>query len=123
MGVTVEIDNGLRPDHHHSRSARRVCLWLWPAILEESCQTGGAVVEVRKHVANDPKCVELGWFCVPLADLMGIGVGSPRDIFQARAILLAASHTIQISKPTAAIFGCLNFNLTRAILMRSLRAL
>ena len=43
---------------------------LTPAILDESCLTAeiaAVVAEFRKHVANDPKCVELGWTCVPLA--------------------------------------------------------
>ena len=26
-----------------------------------------AASEQRKHIANDPKCQELGWACVPLA--------------------------------------------------------
>ena len=43
---------------------------LTPAILDESCSTAGiaaVTAESRKHVANDQKCVELGWTCVPLA--------------------------------------------------------
>ena len=37
---------------------------LNPAIIDESCSTAA---ESRKHVANDPKCFELWWTCVPLA--------------------------------------------------------
>ena len=40
---------------------------LTPAILVESCSTAGvaaANAESRKHDANDPKCVELGWISV-----------------------------------------------------------
>ena len=40
---------------------------LNPAILDESCSTAAVAAESRKHVANDPKCFELGWTCVPLA--------------------------------------------------------
>ena len=29
--------------------------------------TAAAASEQRKHIANDPKCQELGWVCVPLA--------------------------------------------------------
>ena len=42
---------------------------LNPAILDESCLTAevaAVAAESRKHVANDPKCFELGWTCVPL---------------------------------------------------------
>ena len=43
---------------------------LNPAILDKLCSTAGVAAvaaESHKHVANDPKCVELGWTCVPLA--------------------------------------------------------
>ena len=39
------------------------------AITEASAVVGAAAfaAELRKHAANDPKCKELGWFCIPLA--------------------------------------------------------
>ena len=43
---------------------------LTPVIPVESCSTAGvaaANAESRKNDANDPKCVELGWICIPLA--------------------------------------------------------
>eukprot|EP00731_Ephydatia_muelleri_P011203 Em0006g97a len=43
---------------------------LTPAVLNEAGMTAGAAAaasEQRKHIANDPKCQELGWVCVPLA--------------------------------------------------------
>ena len=43
---------------------------LTPAILAEASRRVGAAAEAaenRKHTANDPKCAELGWRCVPLA--------------------------------------------------------
>ena len=43
---------------------------LTPALLNEAGMTAGAAAaasEQRKHIANDPKCQELGWVCVPLA--------------------------------------------------------
>ncbi|KAL5470900.1 hypothetical protein EMCRGX_G028954 [Ephydatia muelleri] len=38
-------------------------------LARQVCQWGAAALEaeVRKHRANDPKCSELGWVCVPLA--------------------------------------------------------
>ena len=38
--------------------------------LNEAGATGGSAAgnaEARKHTANDQKCRELGWVCVPLA--------------------------------------------------------
>ena len=43
---------------------------LTPAVLNEAGMTAGAAAaasEQHKHIANDPKCQELGWVCVPLA--------------------------------------------------------
>ena len=31
------------------------------------CKSAAGKAEVRKHKANDPKCRELGWVCIPLA--------------------------------------------------------
>ena len=36
-------------------------------ILSEASVTAGSAAEQRKHIANDPKCNELGWVCIPLA--------------------------------------------------------
>ena len=46
---------------------------------EASVMAGSAALaaEQRKHNANDVKCSELGWKCVPLAQLwraMGVGI-------------------------------------------------
>ena len=31
------------------------------------CGSSALVAEARKHNANDSKCAELGWVCIPLA--------------------------------------------------------
>ena len=38
-------------------------------LKEVGARSGSAAgkAEVRKHNANDPKCTELGWVCIPLA--------------------------------------------------------
>ena len=39
-------------------------------VLSEVSVTAGSAAyaaEQRKHIANDPKCNELGWVCIPLA--------------------------------------------------------
>ena len=43
---------------------------LIPSILTAASLSEEAAAEeaeVRKHRANDPKCSELGWVCIPLA--------------------------------------------------------
>ena len=40
---------------------------LTPVFLKESSRFAGVAAlsaETRKHVANDPKCRELGWMCI-----------------------------------------------------------
>ena len=58
---------------------------LTPAILDEYCLAPGIAsiaADSRKHVANDPKCAELGWTCVLLAvETYGIGVLRPKRYF------------------------------------------
>eukprot|EP00731_Ephydatia_muelleri_P010281 Em0005g867a len=132
MGVTVEAGYGLTHDNSHSRPADvLVTRWekgllaalditvtspLNPAILDESCSTAGAAAvaaESRKHVANDPKCFELGWTCVPLAvQTYGNWGVEAQETSSRLASLLAASHSVSKSKATADINGCLNLTLT-----------
>ena len=102
---------------------------LTPAILDESCLTAeiaAVVAESHKHVANDPKCVELGWTCVPLAvETYGDWGREAQETFSRLASLFAASHSVPKSKAAADIYGCLNLTLkrsvARAILARGLR--
>ena len=85
LSVKVEAGNNLTPDHSHTRPAD-VLVQNWsrgrPAAfdicvtsplntltLSEAGVCAGAAAqagEVRKHSANDDKCGDLGWFCVPL---------------------------------------------------------
>ena len=102
---------------------------LNPVILDESCSTAGVAAvaaESRKHIANDPKCFELGWTCVPLAvETYGNWGVEAQEKFSRLASLPAASHSASKSKATADIYGRLNLTLTRsvarAILARGLR--
>ncbi|KAL5503591.1 hypothetical protein EMCRGX_G010564 [Ephydatia muelleri] len=133
MGVTVEAGYGLTHDNSRSRPADvLVTRWekglpaalnitvtspLNPAILDESCSIAGAAAvaaESRKHVANDPKCFELGWTCVPLAvETYGNWGVEAQETFSRLASLLAASHSVSKSKATADIYVRLNLTLTR----------
>ncbi|KAL5491653.1 hypothetical protein EMCRGX_G016985 [Ephydatia muelleri] len=135
MGVTLEAGYGLTHDNSRSRPADvLVTRWekslpatlditvtspLNPAILDGSCSTAGVAAvaaESRKHVANDPKCFELGWTCVPLAvETYGNWGVEAQETFSGLTSLLAASHSVSKSKATADIYGCLNLTLTRSV--------
>ena len=86
LSVKVEMGHGLSPSHSNSCPADilvqgwdrgrpaafdvTVTSPLTPAIMEETSALAGAaahIAETRKHSANDAKCEELGWVCIPLA--------------------------------------------------------
>ena len=74
----------------------------------ESCSTAGvaaANAESRKHDANDPKCVELGWICIPLAvEAYGNWGKEAQETFSQLASLLAVHHSVPKSKAAADIY-------------------
>ena len=92
---------GLSREHFNSRPADiRVQSWdrgnpaafditvaspLTPAALNEASISAGAaahVAENMKHAANDTKCQELGWACIPLGvETWKLGEGSAECIF------------------------------------------
>ena len=90
--------------------------------------TAGAAAaarEQRKHIANGPKCQELGWVCVPLAvETYGNWGRETHITFPRLATRLAICVSLLKSKVTADLFGRLSLVLTRsiarAILTRSL---
>ena len=109
MGVTLEAGYGLTHDNSHSCPADvLVARWekglpaaldttvtspLNPAILDESCSTAAVAAESRKHVANNPKCFELRWTCVPLAvETYGNWGVEAQETFSRLASLPAASQ-------------------------------
>ena len=85
IGVKVEVGNNLRRDHSKTRPAD-ILLPNWflgrtaaldvsitsplnPVSLLEagvSATAAAQATESRKHHANDPKCSDLGWVCVPM---------------------------------------------------------
>eukprot|EP00731_Ephydatia_muelleri_P003848 Em0002g24a len=86
LSVRVEAGYGLSSDHSNTRPADvlvqgwdrgspaaldiTVTSPLTPATLRDASSTAGAAAyaaECRKHTANDAKCQELGWACIPLA--------------------------------------------------------
>ena len=144
LGVKVEVGSRLTPDYRQTRPADvlvadwergRPAAWdvtvaspLTPAVLNEAGMTAGAAAaasEQRKHIANDPKCQELGWVCVPLAvKTYGNWSREAHTTFTCLATQLAICVSLLKSKVTADLFGRLSLVLTcsiaRAMLMRSL---
>ena len=73
-------------------------------------------IAAANHDANDPKCVELGWICIPLAVEAYWNRGKEaQEIFSQLAYLLAVHHSLPKSKAVADIYGCLNLTLTRSV--------
>eukprot|EP00731_Ephydatia_muelleri_P033819 Em0039g5a len=86
LSVKIEVGYGLSRDNANSSSADGLAqVWyrgkptvfdvtvtssLTPVTLSEASVAVGAAAfaaESRKHAANDAKCQELGWSCIPLA--------------------------------------------------------
>ena len=106
LGPQVEARSGLGHEGHRTRSAD-ILIPRWdlgkPAaldltvtstlnsstctLLETGVTSGSAALaaEVCKHNANDAKCSELGWTCIPIAEwrLMGAEVQKPCRLYHA----------------------------------------
>ncbi|KAL5473551.1 hypothetical protein EMCRGX_G028044 [Ephydatia muelleri] len=126
LSVKVEAGNNLTPDHSHTRPAD-VLIQNWsrgrPATfyicvtsplntltLSEAGVCAGAAAqagEVRKHSADDDKCGDLGWFCVPLVTET-YGAWGPEAM--ACFSQLASRLSIRLQKPKSVIllYGRLN---------------
>ena len=66
--------------------------------------TGAAAAasKQRKHIANNPKCLELGWVCVPLAvEMYGNWGREAHTTFTRLATRLAICVSLLKSKVTA----------------------
>ena len=72
--------------------------------------------EHRKHTENDPKCVELGWQCIPLT-VESSGAWGPEELssFSQAATWLAIHGNTTKSKAVAELYGCLSLLLVRSI--------
>ena len=86
---------------------------------EASRRMGAAAeaAENRKHTANDPKCAELGWRCVPLAVETYCNWGEEaRRTFTLLATRLAfGSSSFRKARVISDMFGRLDITLVRAI--------
>ena len=135
LGVHVKVGSNLTPDGSRSRPADvlvRDCITgrfaafdftvsspLSVASLNQACITSGFAAlsaETRKHKANDPKCSELGWVCVPLAVETYRNWGKEaRDTFSRLATRLAIGSPRSKSSCVYEVYSKLNLTLTRSI--------
>ena len=72
--------------------------------------------ETRKHIANDKRCQELGWACLPIAvKTYGNWGQEAKQTFSRLASCLATDSSQPKSKVIADLYGHLNLTLMRAI--------
>ena len=135
LGVRVESGSGITPDLSRTRPAAVLVLnWergkhaalditvtspLIPSILTAASLSEGAAAEeaeVRKHRANDPKCSELGWVCIPLAvETYGNRGREAQSTFSRLASHLAIITSSHKSKVLTELYSRLNFTLVQAV--------
>ena len=135
LSVRVEVGYGLARDHVNSRPVDvlvhgwdrgkpaafdvTVASPLTPVTLNNASTSVGAAAyaaELRKHVANDTRCQELGWTCIPLAvETYGNWGKEAQSVFSRLASLLAISQAIPKPKMLGDIYGHLNMSLVRSV--------
>ncbi|KAL5509573.1 hypothetical protein EMCRGX_G004965 [Ephydatia muelleri] len=134
LGIQVEAGNDPTADHSHTHPAD-LLLTNWTTgktaafdisvtsplnthtLMEAGVSAGSAALasEGRKHRANDAKCKELGWLCVPLvADTYGAWGNEAVDVFSQLASRLATLTCRPKSAVLRDIYGRLNLHLLRA---------
>eukprot|EP00731_Ephydatia_muelleri_P010406 Em0005g992a len=134
IGVKVEVGNNLSRDHSKTRPAD-ILLPNWflgrtaaldvsipsplnPVTLLEAgvlATAAAQATEARKHQANDPKCSELGWVCVPMVvETYGAWGKEATAIISSVASRLATSTCRPKSTILHEIYGRLNLNLVCA---------
>eukprot|EP00731_Ephydatia_muelleri_P013994 Em0007g1304a len=91
---------------------------LNPTFISEAGRTAGSAAvaaELRKHFANDAKCSELGWTCIPLvAESYGAWGSEAVQAFSRLASYLATRTNSPKSKVVCSLYGPLNLTLVRA---------
>eukprot|EP00731_Ephydatia_muelleri_P004736 Em0002g912a len=91
---------------------------LNPTFISEAGRTAGSAAvaaELWKHSANDAKCSELGWTCIPLvAESYGAWGSEAVLAFSRLASYLATRTNSPKSKVVCSLYGRLNLTLVRA---------
>ncbi|KAL5489162.1 hypothetical protein EMCRGX_G018222 [Ephydatia muelleri] len=92
---------------------------LTPATLRDASSTAGAAAyaaECRKHTANDVKCQELGWACIPLAvETFGNWGMEAQGVFSRLASALGMHQGTSKSWALHTIYSRLNMSLVRSV--------
>ena len=129
------MGHGLSPSHSNSRPADilvqgwdrgrpaaldvTVTSPLTPAILEETSALAGSaahIAETRKHSANDAKCEELGWVCIPLAvESYGNWGMEALSTLKRLASLIAIYESCIMASVSSELYGHLNLSLVRSV--------
>ena len=88
-------------------------------ILSEAEVTAGVAAhatELRKHEANDARCNDLGWICIPLVlESYGAWGKEALETFSMLASRLATSSSRLKSRVLSEQYGRLNLHLVRAL--------
>ena len=127
LSVQVKVGYGLARDHINSRPAD-ILVQGWnrgkPAafdvtVLNNASASVGAAAyaaECRKHAANDTRCQELGWLCIPLAvETYGNWGKEAQSVFSRLASLLSISQAIPKPKMLSELYSRLNMSLVRSV--------
>ena len=79
------------------------------------CGSSKLVAEAKKHNANDSKCAELGWVCIPLAvESYGCWGMEAKQSFSRLAARLAIQMGCNKSEATTILYQRLSLSLVRA---------
>eukprot|EP00731_Ephydatia_muelleri_P001946 Em0001g1946a len=83
--------------------------------LTRTAGSAAVAAELRKHSANDAKCSELGWTCIPLvAESYGAWGSEAVQAISRLASCLATRTNSPKSKVVCSLYGRLNLTLVRA---------
>eukprot|EP00731_Ephydatia_muelleri_P016164 Em0009g588a len=135
LSVQVKVGYGLARDHINSCPADilvqgwdrgkpaafdvTVTSPLTPVSLNNASASVGAAAyaaECRKHAANDTRCQELGWLCIPLAvETYGNWGKEAQSVFSRLASLLSISQAIPKPKMLSELYSRLNMSLVRSV--------
>ena len=134
MGPQVEAGSGLGHERHRKRPADiliphwdlgkpaaldlTVTSTLNSSMLMKAGVTSGSAAlaaEVRKHNANDAKCLELGWSCIPIAvEAYGCWGAEAMQTLSRLASRLAIRGNCSKSHSTCLLYGRLSLTLMQA---------
>ena len=90
-----------------------------PAMLRDASTSAGSAAyaaECRKHEANDTKCQELGWTCIPLAvETFGHWGKEAQAVFSRLASFIAIHRASPKSSVLNEMYSRLNMSLVRSV--------